>query len=255
MDAPAPAEYSSPIPATCLHRLPRMYHSDSNEGPSTRGEWWIAGGALVLLLGLFIAEICIDYTPVKLSALLVVVFWIPLLALHEGGHAVAARLLGWHVGQVVIGMGKAIGKFRVGTAIVELRVIPIEGFVRCVPTRLRRPQTESALIYFAGPGVELLLALLVLLLIGSDRLFTASEDYSTITWQSLAVAGTSQAVLNLLPFAIRTKTGTLLSDGLGICASFLRPEAYYAQMIGMTFDVQEQEWQAYDPADWWKRGG
>ena len=40
--------------------------------------------------------------------------------LHEAGHAVAAAMLNWHVSQVVIGMGRLVGSFRVGTAAVEI---------------------------------------------------------------------------------------------------------------------------------------
>src|SRR3954469_18126868 len=103
-----------------------MYGPAPPRGPATVTEWLIGGFFLAAILGLFAAELSENYTPAKLSALLVVVFWIPLLALHEGGHAVVAFLLGWRVGQIVIGMGKAVGRFRLGSASVEVRLIPIE---------------------------------------------------------------------------------------------------------------------------------
>src|SRR5262249_32562603 len=146
-------------------------------------------------------------------------FWIPLLALHECGHAFVASLLGWRVETIVIGMGRVLFQFRMGRTNVEVRLIPVEGFVRSAPTRLRLPRLENALIYFAGPGVELLLAFCILLAIGSDRLFTLTDDYQLIIWQSLALAATSQAVLNLIPFAVDSHGRTLLSDGLGIIHS------------------------------------
>jgi hypothetical protein len=216
-------------------------------------EWLIAGAFLAVILGLFTVEVFQNYRPAKLSALLVFLFWIPLLALHESGHAVASYLLGWRVQQVVIGMGKVMGQCQVGSANVEIRLFPVEGFVRSVPRKLRLPRVENALIYFAGPGVELLLALGVLLLVGPDRLLSASEEYGVILWQSLALAAAVQAVLNLLPFAIQTSERTIHSDGLGIILSFLRPSSYYAQMVGQESDYQQQEGETYDPADWWKR--
>jgi hypothetical protein len=231
-----------------------MYGPAPRRGPQTPTEWVILSAFLLLILGLFVAEICDDYHPAKLAILLVVVFWIPLLALHEGGHAVAAALLGWRVGRVVVGVGKAVARFRLGTAAVEVRVVPVEGFVRCVPTRLRLPHLESALIYFAGPGVELLLAATVLVLVGPDRLFSASQDYELVVWRSLAVAAASQAVLNLLPFAVTTRDGLLQSDGLGIIVSFLRPTSYYARMIDWPGDADQEGDEASDPADWWKGG-
>src|SRR5262249_22987320 len=142
-----------------------MYDPAPQRGPLTPEEKWTGGIFLLIVLGLFTAEICTNFQPVKLSALFVLLFWIPLLALHEAGHAVVAALVGWYVGQVVIGMGRVVSRFRVGTAVVEIRLVPIEGFVRCVPRNLHYPRLKSAVIYFAGPGVELLLALAVLLLI------------------------------------------------------------------------------------------
>jgi hypothetical protein len=221
-------------------------------GPSTVSEWIICAVLLVGILGLFAAEICENYHPVKLSALLVVLFWIPLLAIHEAGHAAMARWLRWHVSEIVIGMGRVLGQFRLGTARVEIRLIPVEGFVRTVPTRLRRPQFESALIFAAGPGVELLLASIVLVAVG-PRLLEVSEDYGLIVCQSFALAATSQALLNLLPFAVHAQNRVLYSDGLGVVMSLLRPTAHYAQMIGQRYDEVQQTWEPDDSADWRKR--
>jgi hypothetical protein len=232
-----------------------MYDPAPRRGPLTRDERWVFGIFLAVLLGLFAAEVWHDYQPVKLAALLVVLFWIPLLALHEAGHAVAATLLNWYVGEVIIGAGRVLARFRAGTAVVEIRVFPVEGFVRCVPRNLHRPHLKSALIYFAGPGVELLLAALVLLVVGPDRLLTRSDDYLLIALQSLAVAATVQGVLNLIPHSIRTREGEIANDGLGIIRSFLLPESHYARMIGQTYNERERHWESDDPADWWKRNG
>jgi len=230
-----------------------MFDPGRKNEPLTTEERWICGVFLVIVLGLFIAEIVDNYQPAKLSALLIVLFWIPLLALHEAGHAVVAALVGWHVGQVVIGAGRLVSAFRIGTALVEIRWVLVEGFIKCVPTNLRWPRLKSALIYFAGPGVELLLALIVLGLVGPDRLFSHSSDYSLIIWQSLAIASAAQGVLNLVPHAVQTKTGDVANDGLGIIRSFFKPISYYAAMIGRTYNEEENAWDEYDPGEWWKR--
>lgn len=221
-------------------------------GPSTPTEWIISGVFLLFLLGLFVAEVFDNYTPAKLSALLVFVFWLPLLALHEGGHAIAAHCLGWRVSRVVIGMGKVLGQFRMGMATVEIRCFPIEGFVTSAPITLSRPRLEHAFIYFAGPGIELLLAVCILFAVGPDELFTLSEDYGLIALQSLALAAVVQAVLNLIPFSAQMGDSTIASDGLGILLSFMRPLAYYRRMTRAA-RREEEEKEPYDPADWWKR--
>lgn len=222
-------------------------------GPVTKDEKWTYAIILIIVIGLFIAEVVRDYEPIKLAGLLVVAFWIPLLALHEAGHAVAAWLCGWHVGQVVIGMGRILGRFRVGSASVEVRLIPVEGFVRTVPKNLNFPRIKSAFIYFAGPGSELLLAGLLVIAIGPSTMFSSSDDYLLIICQSLAVAATVQAVINLVPIAIVTQAGRIPNDGLGIIVSFMQPESHYAEMIGQTYNPDRDEWESYDSADWWKR--
>ena len=199
--------------------------------PSTPTEWLI-GGILVLgFAAAMIAEIADQFTPVKLSAALIILFWVPLLALHEGGHAIVAGLLGWRVRQVVIGMGMTLARFRFGEADVEIRLLPIEGFVIALPKRLNLPRLENALIYFAGPGIELLLAAAILVVVGPDRLFTLTDDYRLIVWQSLAAAATVQAALNLIPIAIQSPEGDAASDGLGILLSLVRPREYYEAMM------------------------
>lgn len=208
-----------------------MYSPVPTRGPVTRFEWWFAGLFLVLILGLFVAEIIHDYSPVKLSALLIVLFWIPLLALHEAGHALAAWLLGWRVIMIVIGMGRTLGSFRIGTALVEVRIAPVEGFVHCLPTNLVLPGLKNSIIFLAGPGVELLLAGIILLVIGHDHLLTLTDDYGIIVWQCLAAAAAVQAVINLIPSATMTQEGEVVSDGLGFIRSLFLSNQVYADML------------------------
>ena len=98
-----------------------------------------------------------------------------------------------------------------------------------------------------------MLALIILVLMGSERMFTRSDDYRDIIWQSLALASVSQGVLNLIPHAIRKGDQEVANDGLGIIRSFMQPEAHYAEMIGHTYNEEKQDWESYDSADWWKR--
>jgi hypothetical protein len=216
-------------------------HNDPSprRGPSTPTEWLILGLFIAIFVGLFLMEIVDEFTPTKLSILFVVFFWIPLLALHEAGHALMAAVLGWRVIQVVIGAAASLGNFRLGSTRVEIRILPVEGFVRCAPKRLRFPNVEDMLIYMAGPGIELLLAAAIFLLVGIEQLF-AADDYLMIALRSLAVAATAQAVMNLIPFSVRSGGGYVASDGLGIIMSFIRPRSYYAQML---------EWIDNEPID------
>src|SRR5262249_21579362 len=120
--------------------VPAMLNPAHQKGPFTPGERHFVVLFATLVLWLFVAEIVRYYQPVKLTTLLFLLIWIPLLALHEAGHAVMAALLGWYVGRVVIGVGRLLATFRVGTAVVEVRLLPLEGFVQPVPRNLRSPR-------------------------------------------------------------------------------------------------------------------
>jgi len=209
---------------------------------------WLCGLFLALILGLFAAEVFSNYQPAKLSAFLVTAFWVPLLVLHESGHAVVAWLLGWHVRQVVIGMGPAISRFRVGRTPVEVRLAPVEGFVVPIPRELPGIRLKNALIYFAGPGVELLVMAGVVFLVGPGRLLTRSQEIDLIAWQSLCIAILVSVVINLIPHWSVQADGTLVAnDGLGIIRSFLLPDSYYRSL------VQEPPPEFDDRAEGWDR--
>jgi hypothetical protein len=215
----------------------------------TPGQRWALVLFLLVILGLFAAEVFTNYQPAKLSALFFVLFWIPLLAFHEAGHALVAALLGWRVHRIVIGMGRIIWRFQIGATPVEVRTYPVEGFVVPSPTGLRGVRWKSALIYFAGPGAELLIVLLVALIVGPGTLVTFSENIGMIALQSLCIAALAGAILNLIPTIAESQSGLVANDGLGIIRSFIRPLEEFDRMIDPT--PPREEWEQ-DP-DWWKK--
>ena len=220
-----------------------MYDPNPDRTPDTPDERWSSLLFLLLFGGLVMAGLLQDFEPRKVAAVLVVLFWVPLLALHEAGHALMAAALGWTVGQVVIGMGNELKRFRVGGAVVSIHLYPVMGFASSVPTNLNLPHLKCALIYFAGPGIELLLAGVLLLVVGPDRLLTRSDDYLIIAVQSLALAATFQAGINLIPFTLKQGEEWQNSDGMGIIQSFLTPESHYASMIGRRFNEERGRWE------------
>jgi hypothetical protein len=199
--------------------------------PLSAEDRWISIVFFLLLVGLFTAEICVNYHPVKLTALFIVLFWIPLLVVHEAGHAVVAALLGWRVHCVVIGIGRPLLRFAVGRTPVEIRMFPVEGFVLPTPTNLRAPQLKSALIYFAGPGAVLLVLALLAAVLGPDTLLSPTEHMGLLAAQSLAVTALASAFVTLVPHYTVECKRRFASDGLGIIRSFLHTRADYARLI------------------------
>jgi membrane-associated protease RseP (regulator of RpoE activity) len=132
------------------------------------------------LLGLLTAELLDDFEPRKLSVLFIAGLWAPLLVVHELGHALVARLVGWHVHEIVIGFGPELVRFRALGANATVRLIPVEGYVVPSPDSLRGARGKSALIYFAGPAAELVCALLALFVMGPAAMLSHRDDMEFI---------------------------------------------------------------------------
>jgi hypothetical protein len=230
-----------------------MFETKRETGPMTQGERNFLAFFLAVVLGLFAAEIIHDYRPIKLTALFFLLWWAPLLVLHEAGHALVATVLGWHVGRVVIGFGRLVHKFKVGQTVVELRLIPLEGFIEPVPRNLHSVRLKSALIYFAGCGAELVLLGLVVLVVGLDTMVSTSDNIAILAAQSMAVVVLFTCFVNLVPHAASVNGVSVANDGLGIIRSFQWPESRFAEQVGATYDEEAGEWVVPDPADWWKR--
>lgn len=197
---------------------------------------------VVLLLGLFVADLLHNYAPVKLTALFIFLFWMPLMVVHEAGHAVMAAVLNWRVLGVVLGAGPILGRWTVGGVPVQVRLIPFEGFVLPVPRHLRQPRLRSALIYFAGPGAELLVLALLVTLVGPERMLSRSEDVGLLAAQSLAIAILVSVIINLVPHGVPHPSGDpsrdwTANDGLGILRSFWLPDRHFAELMGQTVDA------------------
>jgi hypothetical protein len=207
---------------------------EEDQAPMDTEARWIAIVFFLLLLGLFTAEIVVNFHPAKLTALFIILFWIPLLALHETGHAVMAALLGWRVHRVVIGMGRCLWSFRVGGTPVEIRMLPVEGFVQGSPTSLRAVRLKSALFALAGPAATLLPLGVLALVPGVDTLLTRTDDIGLLAAQSLAVAILVSVVINLIPHYAPPQPGEpaeawKASDGMNIILSFVRPKEAYGR--------------------------
>ena len=223
-------------------------HTPSRQVEPSPSDRWILLGFGLTFGGLLLAEIVRDFHPVKLSALFVFLSWWPLIAVHELSHAVVARLLGWRVSRIVVGFGRRVAGFRIGGVDVELRLYPLEGFVLPSPKDLRLVRLKSALIYFAGPGVELLLILIILLVLGSDRFFQRSEDVGLVAAQSVALAAAVGVVLNLLPLHVSTGAGTAVSDGLGILQSPFLADCHFQGLMAAPYLVEAEPCMA--AGDW-----
>lgn len=209
--------------------------------PATQGEvifLCLFGG--VMLAG-FTAEVLTDYQPMKLAALFFVLAWAPLLFLHELGHALVARAVGWRVDRFVIGYGKLLKEFEFAGAKCEFRLVPVTGYIVPRPTKVQGARWKSGLIYFAGPGIELIFFAVAYLTIGIGSFTAPTDNYFLILLKGAAVAAVFGAVTNLIPMTARTVSGSSPNDGLGILLSFITPKKEFERHIERRIDEHDRK--------------
>lgn len=214
--------------------------------PQSRGEQTTVAVILLVFVVGMIFEIAQNYHPAKLSALLFVVFWMPLLVLHETGHALAAAIVRWRVFKMVIGMGNTVTESKVLGIPLTVKRYPIAGYVMTSP----RPghsrhslRWKHALVYFAGPGIELLAAAIVLFVVGPGQLFSsAGDDTALIAAQTFALTATFGAVLNLIPMTMQGEDGQMSpNDGMGIIYALFASPEYYEHWMKQIEEPEENE--------------
>lgn len=201
-----------------------------NRDPSGNERWMVLG-AFVFGVAALVAIVIDDYQPAKLAPVFMLLAWFPLIALHELGHLLAARALGWEVREMVIGFGSEIARFTVRGLPVRLKMYPIAGWVTPVPTTLRGVRWRSALVYLAGPLVELTLVLVLLGVIGWDEMLSRTDRVGVIAAQGVALAALLDVIGNLIPRSAQTEHGWSHTDGLGALRALSRPRAEYVALV------------------------
>jgi hypothetical protein len=215
---------------------PRRQPAEGHPPTPGRFERWFGAVFFLAVLGILVAELVRDYSPLKLSVLFFVAARPITVALHEAGHALVARALGWRIHEVRIGLGEAWKSFHVGRVPVHVTIFPIGGFVRLAPRHLRQVRWRSAAIYLAGVGAELALLGLLVLAFGARHLLALHLDPATIAAQAVAASIVIDVVMNLAPVSYREPGGDpreprLGSDGLGLVQSFTCPMADFERQL------------------------
>jgi hypothetical protein len=198
--------------------------------PVSPGERRIVLALAFGLAGLLVADLARGFSANKLSVLFVLVFWGPLLVLHELGHALAARLVGWKVTEVVIGFGRELRRFRIGATRVRLRALPVEGYVQFSPNSTERARIKHAFVYLAGPLTELLVLAIVAPVLGFERP-GPGEDLGRIALESLGVTAALGALCTLFPYRSLGNP----SDGLAIITSAFATREGFRQRLAWPF--------------------
>ena len=88
---------------------------------------------------------------------------------HELGHALVGRLMGMRVFRIIVGAGKPVWECRLFGVRFQVNSLPYGGFAWVMPSDLRAFRLRSVPMIAAGPGANILLALLALIPLGYSR--------------------------------------------------------------------------------------
>jgi membrane-associated protease RseP (regulator of RpoE activity) len=186
-----------------------------------------------------------------LSVLFLIILW------HELGHLIAAKLLGVGVQELSVFLGPRLFWFRLGTTRYTVRLLPLGGYVdpvdwSDVEDMEELPEVEKAMVkdhrrwlagqplwervamFAAGPGINLLTAAVILLLVGMPA------QWSGNLWTVMSAAWNAEAREAVLGYAQRSGevhwldcfSGLRVGWNLG-AASFLRHIAVLNLFLGL----------------------
>ncbi len=133
---------------------------------NNRHAWFLPSLILGALGGYLIEQLRpdSDMGPLAMNVCIAGLFVVLTIVPHELGHVAAARLLGWRVHQVVIGVGKSLWKRRWFGILFDVRTIPVAGATWIAPDDIDSYRLKRFLSIAAGPAVNAGLALGVVLI-------------------------------------------------------------------------------------------
>ena len=191
----------------------------------TSGERWMYAIIGTALVGLFVAEVASHSRAAMNGMLFLVLAFVPLIFVHQFAHAIAARLVGWRIADIVIGFGPEIVRFEVGRTQVRVKVGPFEDYIVPEPRSPVGARWKSAFIYFAGPAAEILVFVAIYSHYG-NALFASAGALDRLAAQAISVA----VGLNLLLTLIPRPWDNTVNDGDGIVQSIVSGRSSFASL-------------------------
>lgn len=153
----------------------------------------------------------------QMNILLLYLWLIPLILLHEFGHALASKMVGFKLLWMSIGTGRQLFDKRILGLRMRIHLIPLSGLTAAVPQSTSGLRWRLWWFAFAGPAVHVFLILLCYFLLGFDffrtLLFPLSIFSRTAPVEMFIYANLILLVSSLFPKYAGGSGGQVHSDG------------------------------------------
>ena len=137
------------------------------------------------------------------------------LVVHELGHAVAARLVGMRVFEIVIGtFGETLCRYRIGGVVVEIKRHPLDGYVLASHRSLQFLRLRDTVMTLGGPIANAVMGAAALWVQQQAQLSYWSLEGGLLLF--IGVTNLLRALFSLYPREMTMGFGTLPSDGLAL---------------------------------------
>ncbi len=185
-------------------------------------EYGQARRELIIFALVSLFSLAVLFTPYaeQFSILITIFFFyscnIMMLALHELGHAVVAKLLGLRIFAIIFGTGKTLVKKQINTIHFSLNIFPFSGIVVWGTADPKFYRLRYFLSILAGPAVHIIfLILLVPRFIRGSSIYLG-DSFLDMFLFVLAASNLVLLIVNLYPRSFYTAFGLHPSDGLAL---------------------------------------
>jgi Flp pilus assembly protein TadD len=183
------------------------------------------------------------------------VFTVLTILPHELGHALTGRALGWNVHQIVVGVGKSLFKARWAGMLFDFRSLPVAAVTYVAPNDTRWLRPKWFLIILAGPLVNLVMALVVIVSYRGG-LWPLDLRFMPTPARIFVWANAFVLLVNLLPW--QSKALGQLTDGAQLLQllSFSKKSIARLQALRYTFEAMASRERGDDAAarSWCDKG-
>ncbi len=225
-----------------LLRKPKHFCPDCTVKRESR--WLVFGLAILALSGLlnFAIDPFSGVTSVVLGSILILLFMIPLVIIHELAHAGAAKLVGLRVFGITIGTGKTIWSGKFLGMDWTINILPLAGITMAGARPLPHSRWRLFFTYLAGPASHIPIAL---------GLFFLEAALPQSRWDlifiPLIVTNILLAAISLFPHTASTVVGMQGSDGWHLFrVPFMKQSELIKQHVGYFSAEAMQSYAAKD---------